>query len=493
MKKLYIISLLVCSLLILSCTSETDVKDSNANDPINNQTEEQQIIETTVEEIIPDLPERNFNGAEIQFLVRDDGGGQWQVVDIYAESENGDNVNDAIFRRNKLIEEKYSVSIKETTLPVGSIASTINKIVKAGEETYHGVICNAEEKFPMAFNNLILDLNELTYIDLNKPWWDASLNSDTSILKKQYYAAGALNIMAYEATWIGMFNKQMLQDSGYNSTDIYNMVKNGTWTISKYEELTRNFIRDLNNDGKMNHEDQYGTAGQSTMVMGFFVGGGLRFVEKDENDGLIFRDFNEHTSNLLEMLAGFLNNKVAFNSHDTGMNGSGIGEYGRDLLAANRSLFFTETLGCVRVMRDMASDFGVVPMPKYDENQEKYISMVHYWATSLTSVPINCPDREMTGIILEEMAYQTQRTVLPEYFNVAINGKYLRDEESIEMIDYIMENRSMDLGISNNYAGLPWALQDSIYRDNVAFASIYERSKNTIISELERTMDKVNQ
>jgi hypothetical protein len=363
-------------------------------------------------------------------------------------------------------------------------------VVNAGDEVYHAVVTNAIENTTMATGNLLYDLKEVRYINLTDSWWDIELNKDLSLLNRQFSAANAINLMSYEATWIGMFNKKLMQDNGYSPASVYEMVKAGTWTLENYMELTKNFIQDLNNDGKMDHEDQYGTSGQGTMALGFIIGAGLRFVEKEKDDYLVFTDFNERTSRLLELVTEFCNTNVAFNSHNA-MNGSGNGEYSRVLLAENRALFFTETLLCVRVLRDMADDFGVVPMPKLDESQEKYTSMVHHWATSLTSVPITCPDIEMAGIIIEEMAFQSKKAVVPVYFETAINGKYLRDEESIEMIDYIMENRVIDYAIVSDLGGLTGRIEGSIFNNRGDFASIYESAGDSMTTRIERMIESI--
>ena len=76
----------------------------------------------------------------------------------------------------------------------------------------------------------------------------------------------------------------------------------------------------------------------------------------------------------------------------------------------------------------MDTDFGVIPMPKYDENQENYISMTHWWATSMISVR----ERPYENLPLEYMSYCRPPTVKPAYLNIAINGKFPADEESGE-------------------------------------------------------------
>jgi len=485
------ILLLIFAAVMFSCSSNNNTADEQSiikNE--NNANQSEQSADIAADDITPNLPEMDFDGAEINFLVRGGDGNEWDTIDIFTERETGDSVNDVIFRRNQLIEDKYNVSIKETTMSVNNGYNTVNRLVLAGDTTHHAIIANAREQFTMMSNKLLLDLNEILHINLKNPWWDAALNRDMSILNKQLYAANATNLMAYDATWIAMFSKKLMQDHGRKPSDIYNMVREGTWTLDRYIELTKDFILDLDGDGRMTERDQFGTAGQGTMAQGFYNCAGLKFIEKDENDRPFFRDFDERAAKILELASEIVDNNIAFQSHNTSMNKSGDSEYGRTLLAENRTLFFTEAMICVRVLRDMADDFGVVPLPKFDA-QANYTSLVHEWAVSLTSVPNNCANIEMTGIILEEMAYQSHKTVLPVYFDIAINGKYLRDEDSIEMIDYIMSNRVMDLGVVNNYGNLNGNITTAVYRGGGDFASIYERAGNVVTKQLENLMESI--
>ena len=486
----FILCISLLWLVLVSCGDDSQKNERGEKNAAEDAGNETQNEETTSGEFAPDLPERDFGGATIQFLVRGGDDYEWDAIDIYAEEETGDAVNDAIYKRNRVVEAKYNVSLAETPVSVNDGNNVVNRIVKSGDMSYHAVIANGIESLSMASNNLLLDLQEMPGISLKDPWWDYALNGDLSLCGRQFYAACATNIMAYEATWIAMFNKKMLTDKGYAPKNIYDMVKSGTWTLPNYIELTKGYIVDIDGDGKMTDKDQYGTAGQGDLATGFYIGAGLRYIEKDENNRLVLKSFDERAAGVLELVAEICKTDVGFNSHGT-MNKSGYPEYGRTLLAENRALFFTETLLCVRALRDMADDFGVVPVPKYDESQENYISLVHHWAVSLTSIHAACPDTEMTGIILEEMAYQSNRTVLPVYFDIAINGKYLRDEESIEMIDYIMENRVMDLALANNYGNLSSNILAAIYKGSFEFASIYDKASDAVIKKLEAIMENL--
>jgi len=107
MKQLkYWLPLLV--LILISCQTGTEN---------NNITDETSGIktETTVESRLdPDLPSKNFEGMEFVFLNRglEENGTIKHFSEAASNEENGELMNDAVYRRNRSIEAKYNVEIK---------------------------------------------------------------------------------------------------------------------------------------------------------------------------------------------------------------------------------------------------------------------------------------------------------------------------------------------------------------------------------------------
>ena len=72
---------------------------------------------TTAEPVVtgipePELPDKDYGGEEFTFLIRGEGSGSYRERWVYAEEENGEVVNDAVFRRNQATEEKFNIKIK---------------------------------------------------------------------------------------------------------------------------------------------------------------------------------------------------------------------------------------------------------------------------------------------------------------------------------------------------------------------------------------------
>ena len=106
-----------------------------------------------------------------------------------------------------------------------------------------------------------------------------------------------------------------------------------------------------------------------------------------------------------------------------------------NLFATNRFLFFIDTFTYVEQLRNMQADFGILPVPKYDEEQQEYGHAVSIHFSSGLSVPKTTLDPSRTSVILEALAAESKYTVIPEYYDVTLKEKELRDEESKAMLD----------------------------------------------------------
>ena len=92
----------------------------------------------------------------------------------------------------------------------------------------------------------------------------------------------------------------------------------------------------------------------------------------------------------------------------------------------------------------MENDFGIIPYPKLDENQERYYSRVSYYNAPIVPITNNTPEK--TGAVLEYFNYVSHDTVIPAYCDVVLYGKVTRDEDSRDMLDIIFNSRVVDIG-----------------------------------------------
>ena len=127
------------------------------------------------------------------------------------------------------------------------------------------------------------------------------------------------------------------------------------------------------------------------------------------------------------------------------------------LFRDNQLLFMDASFYYVQQLRSMETDFGIIPYPKYDENQDRYYSRVSYYNAPI--VPVTNQNLELTGAVLEYFNYASSQTVIPAYYDVVLYGKVIRDEESRDMLDIIFDSRVVDIGDTT----LCGAIRDGIF------------------------------
>ena len=136
-------------------------------------------------------------------------------------------------------------------------------------------------------------------------------------------------------------------------------------------------------------------------------------------------------------------------------------------------LFLFGGMWLISKYRDSEVDFGIIPAPKFEESQEKYYNTHSPGNCTAYAVPVTATDLERTGAVLEAMAQLSKYTLTPAYYDISLQGKFLRDEESAAMIDIILANRNFDLGMIFDWGGTLTIFYDMYNAKTNDFSSRY--------------------
>ena len=131
-------------------------------------------------------------------------------------------------------------------------------------------------------------------------------------------------------------------------------------------------------------------------------------------------------------------------------------------------------------------DYGILPVPKWDEKQENYNGFV---MQQLFIVPssLNEEDYENTSIIIEALSAEGYKQVFPVYFEIALKQKYTTDNESIRVLDIINETKSVSFSCIYEYwEGFNLCLTQIYARGNDNFASYYASNYKRAAKRAER-------
>jgi hypothetical protein len=148
---------------------------------------------------------------------------------------------------------------------------------------------------------------------------------------------------------------------------------------------------------------------------------------------------------IYEKIAGFTKTDGAFLNRDN----AGLTDADKSPSLAfknGRFMFFAETLGHISNLRDFSGDFGVVPVPKLDENQDGYHSMMASWGTLMTTITAAASNPERTGVILDALAYDSYKNLMEPYYETYLSQKGARNEDSAEMLRLVRNTRTINVG-----------------------------------------------
>lgn len=398
--------------------------------------------------------DRNYNGYKLRVAVRESS---WLgTIDVYADEITGDVVNDAVYLRNSTLENKMNIEITEIRLE--SPASAAQTSITAVSDDYDMITDGMKSLSPLSTRNLLVDFQSIDTIHLENEWWDQNMVRDLSILGRNYFMTGEISVMDNAATWCYLFNKDMVKDLGLENP--YTLVDEGKWTLDKHNEMAEKAISDVDGDGKWTDEDTYGLVTERYNTLALWSCMGYKIADRDTDGNIVYTYSDE---NAITALTKIIDTQYAgFTNMGTG---SPITEGGVEVkngrerqFAIGRSLFYYAAMTNIVIFRDSDVDFGVLPAPKENEDQEEYYSSWSYSNMAAYVLPKTLAKPEMIGDIMEAMAHLSVYTLTPAYMDQTLIGQGTRDEESEPMIRLILDTRNYDLGVVFDWGGIRTAI-----------------------------------
>lgn len=480
----YLAALLAAAQLaaLMSCGSEPNVSSDDTTETSEGTTTE----EVVKDPLDDDLPELDFGGKELHVRsVTYEEGSYLSIFDM--EEITGDVVFDSLYNRNRRIEKRFNMKFVYDEDAYYTNYSLLKKVAMAGDPSYDLIACINRDAFSAGLEGQLMPMESLTYLDITKPYYSQDINEQLYINGKQLFAYSDECFQMFEAAIAVTFNKKITEDLGLDMP--YELVKSGKWTIDKMGEYLIAGAADLNGDGEMKaDEDRFGLITNLDMwYPNFWIAAGERSVISTDK-GLVFNAPGN------ERFVDELIKCVNMNS-----DGKSVYLYTKEANIRNETMklfkngyayFLCMSLGRYNYLRDMNDDYGLVPFPKYDESQEKYNSRVI--DGYLHVVPISAADPEFASAIMEALASETAKNVFPAYYDKMLTQKVLRDEESIEMLEIIRENRIMDLGDVPFYESVRLKYQAPIKSGKTDIESISASLKTSVDKKLADVMEKLS-
>lgn len=483
-------------------------EDSDSSDSV--YTEDGSTNEDTIPpEYVDELPELNYGGKAVRILSRDATGA---TDEITVKRTNGNAVNDAVYKRQVNVEERLGIKISNDMVSAeGDTWAVMRKYIalqKAGEDAYDivaGVMYRS--CVGLLTDKTFHDLNNediSKYLNLDKYYWSQLANEALSYNGAQYLCTGHAALTMYRYLFATYFNINTFNDAGI---DLYDIVDKGQWTLEEQRKIATQLSEERNGDATIEAgtDDKVGfLTSWSVSIDPYWSSCGLKVLEKNTNDTydlMLYGSSNyDRLSRTLKNLVDMKNqNGIVMLAYKTG-----------DAEQEDIATYFSKGNVAMATLRLVASEsasltnikYGVVPIAKLDAGTDtEYYSYVHDQVTGFgvpSIIPLSDTERlQMIGAFLEAMGSESYKTLRPAYYEKVLKGRYLSDDKSMQMLDYIVEHLKMDAGIlyTQRLDSIHQCLRFSVRDGDTSLATYFGNKQSTVttkFNDLKKELSELN-
>lgn len=502
MKKTLTLLLIAAMLLSLALTACSDATENAKTTPSDQTTVDTASVEAGAEETEPEEPQDfytmtdlprdlDLDGYEVTFSLEEGGNGTLTERSIWVEEDTGDVVDSAVYERNLNIMEGLNCSIVLHSIGgAGTATGNIRTQVQAGADDvqigglyqYYGTGIAAE--------NLIYDMSNFTYNDFTRDYWGVDYMNDLSYKGAYFFATGPAALRYTGGVYVTYINSDKWNEF-YTDQNIYDIVRDGKWTMDKMYEYVNGAYVDKNGSGTVDADDFFGNVISCEDPMdGMAAAANVKWSEKDADGNISIILNNEHTVTFYEKLYNLM-----YNGQGTYIAASDDNVTSMKMFSECQALMAVNKMYQTGVyFREMVDNYAILPPPMLDETQEYYNSCIHDSCT-IYCVPVTAANTDAVSAVLEALAAESARLVSPAYYDQALKVKYTRDSDAGEMIDLIYSHISTDFAFlySNSLSNIAHIFRTNISSKTEAISSSIAKQEKAWGKVLERFIGKLDE
>ncbi len=466
--------LLATSVMFTLTSCGDDPEDTK--DPTTNNNGEEEFVEGDI------FAERAAIDDELEDV--DYGGRKFRVVlhnetEVYVpvdQRNKGDLILDAKQERNSKVENRFNIEIEPVYVSdINSVADWVSKNVLSGADEFDLLVNHVLTTGGMVTKNLFVNWYDVPNVDFSKPWWAASTTNELTYDGKCILAVSDFNYSSIGCTYCMVFNKNLA--NSYDLGNLYQTALDGDWTFDYFVNLVKDIWVDTDGTSDKSTGDFFGMVQPHHSRMN-------QWLWAFDNP---IMTKNEEGVPTISIKTDKINNIVA-SLYDYCFNLKGVAyqpELGDDadpttMFLEKKSLFMIIPLWDLtgEGFRNFEDEYGVLPLPKWNENQKEYKTQ-SYGEHTVSAIPKTVKDLEYVGTIVEALSAESYKTVTPTLYEIALKTRYLRDSESKEVLDIVINSRLFDFGyVYDNWKGFGYTLQNMFANGQSNFESYYSKTFN---------------
>lgn len=438
MKKSISVSILLLASIL--CTAMTACGDESEKTPAQTQDGGTAAETEAVTEIPYAFAQEELDFEGYNFRVFTDHTSEVDVLldDLVA----GDIVSESVYNRNARVEELLNIEITTLDIPDlnwDDVSPTVQKYVMAGDDAFDAMNAGLIEVFRASSNGHLVPLHEIETLDRMAEWWDQSIYEAFDFGNGNYYMMnGGINYWDDYGLSCMAVNIDLMRR---NDMEVpYDAVRAGEWDYEMFHGYIRDFQQDINGNGEWDIEDQYGCVDNYDFGSRVGCGFGMFAVSKNAEGRPEFLLDEAYYERFDKLITGLCKDPaVVIIERKFGY------EEGGKIFGFGNTLFKPAMVNDLQGLRDSEFMATVLPMPKYDENQEKYLNSARDIYCTAYAVPITNADFDRTGYILDAMSYFGDRIIRPAAIEKQCMVKGAQDEDTVDMLNIIFDSKAYDL------------------------------------------------
>lgn len=435
------LSLFLCAaMLVLACAcSAPDGENAATTEAASaSVTDAPAPVDTTPENERDTLPEMKFSNETYTILSRKN-----TVYEIEADDISGDIVKDAVFKRNADVSERFAVKLEVLTEPGEwgdrtSFVQRVGNVWMSGGESYDLIMTHSAYIVNIGISGYAYDMNTMDEIDFSKRWWCPQYTDNVNIDGMIFSAVGDLTYSLYERLQCMFFNKGLASAS--NIPDLYELVNSKQWTFDKLKEITLLVGEDLDGNGKYDENDRYGMGINNHTCRAFQTSFDTQMTVKDGDGRQTLNLPNDRYVDIFTDVYNYVwgNPQVRWDNDADSQ---------AKLFMDDKLLLFAGRLGNAVTMKDMTSEYGIIPFPMYNTDQGRYISCARDYMTAM-AIFGKLQNPVKTAVVTEALCMYGFQSITPSYYETALKFKYLKDPTAMGMLDIIRDNLTFDFAMT---------------------------------------------
>ena len=503
MKKftLFTAILLCLAMLLPACGTPATPPSETDGSSADVTTEAPVVTESPYDEngfLKDDLPdELDFNDLTVKIFIADYN--KAYAEDMYSEGYNTERLNDAIYAMIVNVEDRLNVDLEYTIesyvwADYDKFQGSVKTRIMANDGSMDLIFNNHNAAYDMHEYEYYVDLSETKYINEDMPWYNQSIK-DSLLTDYVHFLAGDFALANVKNTYAVYFNADMYKSLGYTE-NIYDVVDSGKWTIDKMEELIKTCYSDLNGNDKADPADRFGlTFGDTNKYLGFLPAFDVKIFTRT-NDGYDFTYGNEHALDVANRLIALVNtNENVLKGQANGkeadfpdwMISSGGGNNASRVFIEGRSLFSCGLVAdAPAIINAINFEYGLLPYPKWNEEQENYQTTLQRSCNAM--IPVCSTIEDEASAVLEALASESHRNLMPEYCEVSLKTRYSQDSDVSRMFDLIAHSTVYDPGeIYNN--GTPGGYIRYAINVRLDWMSHIAANRDALVNKMQEVVD----